>query len=434
MQPHPGEYFQSLVLPSPRAYQRPRENPQQRVQQLLHALGDPHTSLRCLHIAGSKGKGSVALYSEAVLHACEIKVGTFTSPHLQRWTERFRLFARESTDAELDAALTKLRPVVADLQKHHPQDPPTFFDVMTACAFIMFAQAEVEVAIIEAGIGARLDATLVAPTTVACLTSIELEHTDKLGHDLRAIAEHKVAVIRHRRPVVCGRMPASIESLITGVAKAKSAPLFRLGKEVDVELHAHDEGATFRSAETKLELKPRPKLQHVADNMAMAVQCAMLMNTVSAGKLQKLIHTSLDSLMLPGRCECLRSQPYIIADGAHTPAAGRVLAEYLAGLCFTRLFLVVSATTGKHIASTLHPLLGQAHFVVATCVEPTRSMSALALHKALMEYDPELNVEAIPDAHLAVSETTSMLNKDDALVVTGSVYIAGLARTLLGKA
>ena len=166
-----------------------------------------HTaSLRCVHIVGSKGKGSTALYAEAIAEGAGVRTATFTSPHLESWNERFRIRAKPIDDSSLLAAIEKLRPHVISVRDQHRDDPPTFFDTLTALGLMLFADAEVDLAIIEAGIGARLDATTIAPAIVTCVTSIEKEHTDKLGNTLEQIATEKAGVIRSATPLVLGKL------------------------------------------------------------------------------------------------------------------------------------------------------------------------------------------------------------------------------------
>ena len=176
------------------------------VQSLLARIGEPQRGLHVLHIAGSKGKGSTALLCEALLRAAGVSTGTFTSPHLERWTERFRIDGREVPEDALAATIGELRPHVEALRGS--PEPPSFFDVITAAAFQLFSAARVDVAIVEVGLGGRLDSTNVVEPAVCCITSIELEHTDKLGDTLAAIAGEKAGIAKPHVPLVVGPLPA----------------------------------------------------------------------------------------------------------------------------------------------------------------------------------------------------------------------------------
>ena len=167
---------------------------------LLARLGDPQAPLRVLHVAGSKGKGSTALLAEAVLGAAGERVGTFTSPHLERWTERVRIGGAEVADAALAAAVETVRPHVEALQGGAPERVPSFFDATFAAALVCFRDAGVDRAIVEVGLGGRLDSTNVVAPQATAITSIELEHTDKLGATLAAIAGEKAGILKPGAP------------------------------------------------------------------------------------------------------------------------------------------------------------------------------------------------------------------------------------------
>ena len=158
------------------------------IEALLDALEHPERGLSVVHIAGSKGKGSTALMVESILRAAGLKVGTFTSPHLQRWTERFRIDGLEVDPDSLVAAVNRVGPFV-ERQRADPALAPSFFDAITAAAWCLFQESELDHVVMEVGLGGRLDSTNAVAPAVTCITSIELEHTDKLGHTLAAIAE-----------------------------------------------------------------------------------------------------------------------------------------------------------------------------------------------------------------------------------------------------
>ena len=175
------------------------------IEALLDAIGRPQDALSVLHVAGSKGKGSTCLLAESILAALGERVGTFTSPHLESWIERFRIDGREVDEASLVAAVERVRPAVDALRDGPPETRPSFFDATTAIAFVLFAEAGVDRAVIEVGLGGRLDSTNVVRPAVTCITSIELEHTDKLGSTEAAIAGEKAGILKSGVPAEIGR-------------------------------------------------------------------------------------------------------------------------------------------------------------------------------------------------------------------------------------
>ena len=210
------------------------------IRRLLTRVGDPQTQLSIVHVAGSKGKGSTALLTEAVLRAAGERVGTFTSPHLSRWTERFRIDGREVDGSALAAVLERLRPQVVASCDEDPARAPTFFDVTTAAAFLLFAEARLDRVVLEVGLGGRLDSTNVVDPAVACVTTIELEHTDQLGDTLAAIAAEKAGIVKPGRPVVVGALAPEAEAVVLARARAVGAPARVLGRDFCVAVRTAD--------------------------------------------------------------------------------------------------------------------------------------------------------------------------------------------------
>lgn len=240
----------------------------------LAPIGDPHRGLRCIHIAGSKGKGSTALLCEAILGAAGLRLGTCTSPHLQRWSERFRVGGREVDDTDPGVAAERLRAQLAALLG--AAHPPGFFDFLTATAFALFEQARVGVAVIEVGLGGRLDATNVIQPRVSCITSIELEHTERLGMTHAAIASERAGVIKAGIPVVIGTRPAEALAAVKATAADCAAPTHRLGREFDAHLaSASADGLKLciRSGALALDLAMLVLGPHLAGNAALALAC-----------------------------------------------------------------------------------------------------------------------------------------------------------------
>ena len=191
-----GAWLESLINLEQRSDWRYSRVGLEPVRALLARLGDPQLAQPCIHVAGSKGKGSTVLLCEALLSASGRRVGAFTSPHLERWTERIRIDGREVEAAALVAAFNEVRPHVEALLSEQPESAPSFFDATTAAALLCFRTAGVEWALLEVGLGGRLDSTNIVSPAVTCITSIELEHTDKLGHTLGAIAGEKAGILK----------------------------------------------------------------------------------------------------------------------------------------------------------------------------------------------------------------------------------------------
>ncbi len=431
-------FLLGLVRDDPRPYQARARLAELPVRALLARVGNPQVDLPVVHIAGSKGKGSTALYLEAILNASGLSTGTFTSPHLQRWTERYRVDGRESTRPEFAALFARLQPHVLALQGEHGESAPSFFDVLTAAAFLLFAEKRVDCAIIETGIGGRLDATNVVQPMLGCITSVELEHTDKLGTSIAAIAGEKAGIIKKGVPMVIGPLPDDAESVIRGRAAGLGAAVSALGREIALRSRPRpDGGLAIQVLEEEREyhaVLPASASACHARNAALAVACARRVADRDERRLERAVTRALAGTRPPGRMEVVGEHPWVVIDGAHTPASTRALAEMLKGLPARRMHLVVSLTGAKDAAAVLAPLLAHAHRVVITSADPIRSLASARVAADLVAGGyPACRVRAIPDPRRAVRETREALAPHDLLCVAGSMYMAGVAReTLLG--
>lgn len=403
-------FLLGLVRDDPRPYQDRARLPELPVRPLLARVGDPQDTLCVVHIAGSKGKGSTALYLEAMLQRAGLGTGTFTSPHLQRWTERLRVHGRESTDAEFCRVIARLAPHVRELQAENDAGAPSFFDVLTAAALMLFAERHVDCAILEAGIGGRLDATNVVAPALTCITSVELEHTDKLGDTIEAIAREKAGIIKKGVPVVVGMLPPSADAVIRARAAEQRAPV----EPVRVPV-----GDGCRAL-----------------NAAIAAACA---RRVAAGRkgLADAVADAIAATHLPGRMEIVARHPWVVIDGAHTRSSAEALAHMLEGLPARRRHLLVSLSGAKDAATVLAPLLERADSVVVTSADPMRSADSRGVAAELVARGyPTAHIRAIGDPREAIARSRGALADDDLLCIAGSMYLAGLARgaLLVGQA
>jgi dihydrofolate synthase/folylpolyglutamate synthase len=402
------------------------------IQALLQRVGNPERGLRVLHVAGSKGKGSTSLLSEALLRAAGLRVGTFTSPHLERWTERFRIDGREVDGERLADAIERLRPAV-DALRTGP-DPPSFFDATTAAALLLFAEEKVDVAILEVGLGGRLDSTNAVVPAVTCITTIELEHTEKLGATLAAIAGEKAGIAKPGAPLVTGALAPEAAEVAHRRAREVGAPLARLGAELHVEVLEQQLEASrvrFREGGFDCEFTLGVPGAHQAANAALALACARRLGVLSDAALADAARRGFARPALPARVEIVSRAPWVVIDGAHTEASARALAAVLARIPRRSAHLVVSISAGKALAAICAALAPHADRVTVTRAEPVRSLTPAEVAEALRAAAPGLETRIVPNPHLALRAARESLAADDLLVATGSFYLAGIARSVL---
>jgi dihydrofolate synthase/folylpolyglutamate synthase len=400
---------------------------------LLARLGNPERGLRVLHIAGSKGKGSTALWSEALLEAAGSRTGTFTSPHLERWTERFRVGGREIEGDRLADAIERIRPAVDALRA--TADPPSFFDATTAAALSIFAEERVDVAILEVGLGGRLDSTNVVTPAVTCITTIELEHTEKLGATLAAIAGEKAGIVKPGVPLVTGALAREAAAVAERRALDASAPLARLGIEFESELLAEEVGALrvrVRDGAFACELTLGTSGAHQAANAALALACVRRLRVASDEVLARAAQAAFARIALPGRVEIVSRAPWIVIDGAHTEESAKALARVLERIPRRSAHLVVSISAGKALAAICAALAPHADRVTVTRAEPIRSLTPGEVAEAFRAVAaPGLDLRIVPNPHLALRAARESAGPGDLLCATGSFYLAGIARSVL---
>ena len=423
-----------LVRYPPRPYQERPDIPGAPITRLLARLGNPHLGTKLIHVAGSKGKGSTVLLAEAILRQAGYRTGTFTSPHLQRWTERFRIGGEESSPAEFCHLIEQLRPHIEAMCLEGTHAEPGFFDALTAGAFIQFKDAHCDIGLLETGLGGRLDPTNVATPTVSCITSIELEHTDKLGTSISAIAREKAGIIKPGVPVVLGKLDREARNVVLELAQQQHAPVYELGRDItltQMRLDAFSQQVQidFHGLSVHATLA-QPGL-HAAENAALAVACVQLYNQDPA-QTEAATQRAFPNVRLPGRFERLAIEPMVIADVAHTVSSMRALSEQLQQLEAKERHFVVSVTHGKDAYELLKPIESIAACITVTNADPQRSQCASEVARTLRErgFSTPLVVEPSPVKALLLAHAA--IGAADLLCVSGSVYIAGLARTVLG--
>ena len=332
----------------------------ERIRALLAALGNPERGLPCVHVAGSKGKGSTTLAVEALLRAAGLRVGTFTSPHLSSWLERFRIGGAPVGKAELLAVLRAIQPAV-ERQRRDPDLAPSFFDVSTALALELFRRARLDAAAVEVGLGGRLDSTNAVEPRVSVITAIELEHTDKLGNTLGAIAGEKAGILRPGVLALCGALPEEARTVVRARAAEIGAPL----REVTAcAVEADASGVRFALRDGR-RAASRVLGAHQASNLALAVAAAEAFagRALGAGEL-----AALETLELPARVERFGD---VVLDSAHTPGSARALREALESAAPGRRWvLALCVSRDKDADAIARELAPPTRVALATSAEP----------------------------------------------------------------
>ncbi len=402
------------------------------IRRLTERLGDPQADLSVIHLAGSKGKGSTGLMLEALLGAAGERVGTFTSPHLERWSERFRIDGREVTGELLADAVERIAPHIDALRERDPSRAPSFFDALTAIALLLFSEAKVDRCVMEVGLGGRLDSTNVVTAAVSCITSIEFEHTQQLGNSLAAIASEKAGILKPGVPAVIGDLPDEAAGVVEARARELGAPVARLGRDFELEVLDRDlEGQRIRFRDGPLRVDARIAVlgSHQARNAALALACAARAPGGARGeRLVEAARRGLAAARLPGRIELIRRAPWLLVDSAHTEASASALASVLRQIPRRRSHLVLSISAGKNAEAIVGRLSREVNAITVTRAEPVRSLSPAEVAAAIRAAVPGAAVRVVPNPHLALRAAWEELGEEDLLCVSGSIYLAGIAR------
>ena len=419
-----------------------------KTEAILSLVGNPHKQLRCIHVAGTNGKGSVSAMTASILRAYGFRVGLFTSPHLVSFTERIRVNDREISEAEVADLTDEIRAAADCADK---ELNPTFFEIVTAVAFVYFVRQKADWVVVETGLGGRLDATNVISPEVSVITSISYDHREFLGENLSSIAAEKAGIIKEGVPIVSARQMPEVSDVISATAERKSAPLFICGDEFTGSLRSSGmEGTRFDYSDgtTHIEDLFTPLAgEYQVMNAALAVKAASIAferqdTKISAEDrkhiISETIRAGLAATRWRGRLELVSSDPPVIVDGAHNAGAAAALAGFIKKyLSDRKIILVLGIMADKEIQNILDALLPVADEIIFTAPAYSRAESPqqLAVRARSAGFNNVLVTATIRDALAAAKERQSVFSGDKSAVavITGSFYTAGEALEALGE-
>ena len=425
-------------------FSRDREDNIARMRALLAFLDDPQRAYGVTHIAGTKGKGSTAALLASILRAAGIATGLYTQPDLHTFRERIQLDGRVISEAEVARLVPTVRAATEAL------DPALgsliTYDVATALAFLAFREAGMRHAVVEVGLGGRLDATNVVDPMATAITSISYDHMEVLGHTLAEIAREKAGIIKPGVPILTSaRAPEALE-VIARIAAERGAPLLRIGPEGATDCAytytvgaASSEGQTFSVrgphgdyADLELGLLG----EHQIENATLAVALAETLRDAGLPITEAAIRRGLREARWPARLQVVGRAPWIVVDAAHNADSfARLLAALRRHFAFERLILVIGVLADKDLSGIATAIAeGGVDLAIATTVASPRALPAAAIAEALQKAAPELETRVYAGSAAALAEALREAGPSDLICVTGSVYFAGEAlRWLAGR-
>jgi dihydrofolate synthase/folylpolyglutamate synthase len=398
------------------------------VRRLCELIGNPQDHVAVVHVAGTNGKGSVSAMIEAVLRAAGLATGLYTSPHMVRFNERIRIGDQDVSDSQLVAALEVCEQAAAQVQREQGHEA-TFFEITTAMAFHCFRQAGVQVAVVETGMGGRLDATNIVRPLASVITRIAMDHEAYLGNTLAAVAGEKAGIIKAGRPVVAGLQEAAAEEVLRQTAIARGAPYIAAAEAVAVRplecslrgQKAHAETTGGWSGTLHLPLTGRHQLENLAIALAALEQVfAKLEIDIPF----RIIREGIASVRWRGRFEVLRENPTVIADAAHNPSGAATLAAALRAQGLTRTALVTGMCADKDTAGVARILAGVARRVWTVPIPNARSLPAAEL--AAQFRHAGADAQAAVNVESALREAEAWAKAEgSAVVIAGSIFLLG---------
>jgi len=398
-----------------------------RTENILERLGNPHRSFRCIHVAGTNGKGSTAAMLSSILTRHGYRTGLYTSPHLVRFTERFRLDDREATAERVADIYSKIQKVF------NGSELPTFFEAVTAMAFLYFAEEKVDWAVVETGMGGRLDATNVIRPEVSVITNVSFDHQQFLGRTLAAIAREKAGVIKSGTAVVTGAGQPVVHGILRATCFRDGAPLYCLGKDFRVRRNGNGtfqyQGMHHRLSGLGVSLTGG----HQHANASLALAALEVLEKEGHLKLNpQAIRDGLLQVRWPARLEVLRKNPLIVLDGAHNPQGAESLRDSLRrDFSYRHLHLVLGIMADKDIRGMLRRLLPIAHTAIFTRPRYERAANPDSLRHLARPFIQKYYV--IPDVGSAIQQAITLADPEDLICIAGSLYFAGEVKEMFGE-
>lgn len=418
----------------------PRSFKLQTMHDLMHRLGHPHQSAPVIHVAGTKGKGSVSKMIGEILRHAGLKTGIYSSPHLERINQRIAINDELISDLQLSEVFDQIQPAIDALDAEFAtrnERGLTFFEIITAAGFQHFANQNVDAVVLEVGLGGRLDSTNVCQPAVSIITNISLDHTKQLGDTIAEIAAEKAGIVKPGVPVVSGALHPDAISVITDVAADRGAHLFQLERDLHVSV---DESGTFRcSGDTRepfevLGLECTMPGDHQRANAALATTACKILVDQGWSISDDHIRAGIASATLPGRTEILSRTPFVMMDMAHNGASVDALMQTFNSevSASARKRFIVATTREKETAEIVEPLVATADELILTRYQenprgkPIDELAAAVEESISRRRDfgqriPDVQIRETPN--LAWQYLLGSLDAKDAVCITGSAFL-----------
>ncbi|MFV8828741.1 bifunctional folylpolyglutamate synthase/dihydrofolate synthase [Alkalihalobacterium sp. APHAB7] len=397
----------------------------ERMRVLLDKLGNPHEKTRSIHLAGTNGKGSTLTYLRSILNEAGYRVGTFTSPYIFQRNDQIQLDGKPISQKEFVHLVEQILPVIEELERSD-YGAPVEFEVMTALAFLYFAQQEnIDFMIIETGLGGRLDPTNVLTPLVAIITNIGLDHIEFLGSDLLQIANEKAGIIKPSIPIVSGCTQQEVTSLLQKKAAAQQSSLHQLGSQF--KINHSNRTFTYKSEQhTYTDLQLTMLGSHQQTNASLAVRTIELLKAFhDVNVQQEAVRAGLQQATIKNRIEVVQTEPMIIMDGGHNQEGVQALVDTLLNSFPNKKFTVLfSAMVDKDVKEMVKSLQQLTDTIILTTFPHPRSIQRGDIVSVL----DDQTLQFKEDYKTAYHQLKGDLQEDEVLVITGSLNFLSFVR------
>lgn len=400
---------------------------------LMELLENPHKGFRSIHVAGTNGKGSTSAMLAAILQKAGYTVGLYTSPHLINFTERIRVNGKQISENKVVELAERLRSRIAVLEEPFI---PTFFEFTTTLAFASFVEQGIDVAVVETGMGGRLDSTNVIAPLVSVITTVDLDHQEFLGDRIEDIAWEKAGIIKAGVPVVTGEQKPEVLHVIDSVSLGNNAVLYRTGRDCTVSsVVTGVDGSSFdyRGLEDDLPGAGIAMIgRHQVDNASLALLTTEVLRRQGLAIPQAAVSDGLAAARWEGRLEKVGENPLVLLDGAHNPAAAERLADALREVFaghYERLILLLGILGDKDMEGIIRPLAPLAARVIVAPPDYYRASLPVRMKMVVEKYNP--NVEESASIARAIETALAGASERDLICITGSLFTAGEAREII---
>ncbi len=406
-------------------------------ERLLEALGNPQHLFPAVQIAGTNGKGSTAVMLESICRAASVRTGLYTSPHLVHITERIRINNQEISEEEFARFTTRVREAAQKLlQEGRLETLPTFFEHVTAIALLAFRDANIQLAILETGLGGRLDSTTVARAETVAITPIALDHQEYLGETLAEIAAEKSAIIRSGvTAIIAPQAPEALKVILKRCADCNVTP--RVCECETKILDADESGRLLVTFKTKIERYENVRLalrgRHQVTNAAVAISLAEALRERGFSIPNSAITEGLETSFHAGRLDLREGQPSILFDGAHNEAGARALRDYLDEFIKAPITLIFAAMRDKDLRKIAALLFPVAERLILTKPLNPRAATLETLAGIVPEGFDSSRITLAPTVNEALDAARAQTTPIGLICITGSLYLIGEAQSILSS-